>query len=118
VTLAPRRRACDAIAVLREARARGIHLTPDGAVLRVKGPVGALDALLRDALVAHKPEILRLLAGPQIGEDGGPVDQCAVCGCPIWWRAASGIWRCDQCEPRTDAVCRIFVVAGGEWAKH
>jgi hypothetical protein len=107
--------------ILRDARARGIQLSASGDALHVKAPTGALDASLRSALTEHKAEILRLLASPQTGTDGGPLEQCVVCGCPTWWRSRGSFhWRCDHCEPRTtaDAVCRVFVVAGGEWGKH
>ena len=108
----------NAASVLREARARGIQLSVRGDRLHVKAPIGALDPSLRSALSEHKQAILRLLAGPQIAHDGGPIEQCVVCGCPTWWQSTAGIWRCDHCDPRTDTIVRVFVVAGGEWGRH
>jgi len=93
----------NAASVLREARARGIQLSVRGDRLHVKAPIGALDPSL---------------AGPQIAHDGGPIEQCVVCGCPTWWQSTAGIWRCDHCDPRTDTIVRVFVVAGGEWGRH
>src|ERR1700693_3457748 len=90
-------------------RRRGIAISVHGDKLRLS-PAGSVDADLKEALLRHKPEILKLLAGPQTGADGGPLEQCAVCGCPIWWKSHGSHWRCDHCEPQTDAVvCFIFV---------
>jgi hypothetical protein len=104
------------LSVIREARHRGVKLTADGETLRVQAPAGALDEKLKAALASHKPEILRILNPPR-ADDGGPAEQCAGCGCPVWWRPAGGTWRCDRCDPRYGTVARVFVVAGGEWSK-
>jgi amino acid adenylation domain-containing protein/non-ribosomal peptide synthase protein (TIGR01720 family) len=56
--------------LLREAAARGITLRADGEHLRVTAPKGALTADMKDALAAHKQELLAHLAGA-IGADSG-----------------------------------------------
>lgn len=48
---------------LQEARSRGLVLIPVGPVLRLRGPIDALDDELKRELVRHKPEILALLRG-------------------------------------------------------
>jgi hypothetical protein len=49
------------VAVLAEARSRGLSLAAEGARLLYRGPKGALTAELRDRLEAVKPELLALL---------------------------------------------------------
>ena len=46
---------------IREARRRGIVLTPAGVALRFVGPQGALSEYLKRELKKHKPEIIVLL---------------------------------------------------------
>lgn len=51
-----------ATAVICELRRRGVELSVEGDGLRYRAPSGALTADLREALVAHKVEVLALLA--------------------------------------------------------
>ena len=103
---------------LRLARARGITIEVAGEKLRV-APAAAVDSVLREALAAHKAELLRLL-GPILDSLGLPVRQCAFCGCPSWWTSYSSPgWHCASCNPRPDPFHgRSVVVAGGEWLIH
>ena len=60
--------------VLKEARRRGIVLTPAGTFLRFRGPKNALSGALKRELVRHKPELIVLL-------EAGPVTYpCTSCG--------------------------------------
>jgi hypothetical protein len=104
---------------LRLARARGITIEVAGEKLRI-APAGAVDSALREALAAHKAELLRLL-GPTLDGSGLPIHQCAFCGCPSWWTwDASPGWHCASCTPRPEPFMqgRSVVVAGGEWLMH
>ena len=51
-----------ATALLDELRTRGVHLTIEGEHVAVDAPKGALTDALRQAIRAHKPDLLRLLA--------------------------------------------------------
>jgi hypothetical protein len=53
--------------LLRDCANRGIRLTVQGADLRVE-PASKLDPELRQALRAHKPELVTLLAGSKVTE--------------------------------------------------
>jgi hypothetical protein len=105
--------------VLRLARARGITIEVAGNRLRI-APATAVDSVLRDALTAHKSELVKLL-GTTLDASGSPVDQCRSCGCPSWWTSnTSPGWHCSSCSPRPEPFTqgRIVVVAGGQWLFH
>ena len=105
---------------LQLARARGITIQVAGGKLRI-APAAALDPALRDALTRHKAEVLRLLTGPQLDDEGRPLHQCPICGCPGWWTSrTSPTWKCASCIPRPEPFShgRSIVVAGGEWLIH
>ena len=59
---------------LREARRRGITLTPAGTALRFRGPKDALTEELKRELRKNKPEILALL---DAGRSTYPCSRCA-----------------------------------------
>lgn len=46
--------------LVRQCHVRGIQLQVDGDRLRIEAPVGSFTPELREALVAHKPELLAL----------------------------------------------------------
>ncbi len=105
---------------LKAARARGITIQVAGDKLHI-APAAAVDRALRDALAAHKAELLKLLGGATLDTSGRPIDQCRACGCPNWWTSdASPGWHCSSCIPRPEPFRqgRIVVVAGGEWLLH
>ena len=54
-------RRVNAVAVLAEARSRGIVLVPRGAALRIGARDGALTPALHARILAHKPELVALL---------------------------------------------------------
>ena len=58
-----------AAAILTEARAYGIQLVADGSRLRIGAPDGALTAVFRAKILAHKPEVLALLRGDAENSD-------------------------------------------------
>ena len=58
---------------LKEARHRGIVLTPAGMSLRFRGPKEALNSELKRELVRHKSEILELL---KTGRSTYPCSRC------------------------------------------
>lgn len=105
--------------VLTLARDRGLHLEANGDKLRVI-PAEALTEDIRSLLLATKPALLQLLAGPRI-EDGAPAEHCRSCGSPNWWTShARPGWHCSYCDPRPEPFMqgRIAVIASGEWARH
>lgn len=51
-----------ALEVLAALRQRGVELIPDGTDIRCRGPKGAMTPELRQALSAHKAELLALLS--------------------------------------------------------
>ena len=52
---------------LQKARSRGLTLTPEKGMLRLRGPKDALSEELKLELKRHKPEILTLLKEPRSG---------------------------------------------------
>ena len=60
-----------AAALVADLQARGVTLTPDGDILRVK-PVSLLTPYELETLRARKPEVLALLTSPVAGPPPGP----------------------------------------------
>jgi hypothetical protein len=60
-----------AAALLTELRNRGAAVAVVGDRLRVEAPVGTVTPEMREALAAHKPELLRLLSTPTLDADAG-----------------------------------------------
>ena len=50
-----------AVELVRDLARRGVVLRVDGAVLRARGPAGAVTAELREAIAARRSEVLALL---------------------------------------------------------
>ena len=88
-----------ATTLLADARARGIVLQADDCGgLRVRWPGKQPIPELREALVAHKPEILRLLL-PALRDAEAPAEPCVECGKPSWLCLVSddGARTCIDC---------------------
>lgn len=66
----------DAAEVLAEIEARGCHVRAEGDKLKLRGSSDAI-ALLRDRVLAVKPELLRMLAPPPL--DQGLATQEVLC---------------------------------------
>lgn len=58
-------------AMLSELHARGVVLIPEGSALRYLAPKGALTPELRQALIVHKPDLIRLLSTPALDAEAG-----------------------------------------------
>ena len=97
-----------AVDLLTTCRAAGIVLVPDGNMLDVDAPRGALTPSLRDALLRHKPELLAVLTRlvgmrlhtwpvPMARPDakGGP-GCCFRCGAAL--DHPQGYGRCAPCD--------------------
>ncbi|MGD0946783.1 MAG: hypothetical protein ABSA52_05065 [Candidatus Binatia bacterium] len=63
-----------AVTLLDELRRRRVELIPEGVGLRYRAPKGALTPDLRQALAAHKVELLSLLTGLDTGSRLNPAD--------------------------------------------
>jgi len=86
----------------------------------VVAPADAVDQELRARLLAAKPALLQILAGPRL-EDGLPAEHCAACGSPSWWTSNERPgWHCAYCDARPDPFRqgRIVIVAAGAWGRH
>jgi hypothetical protein len=77
-------RMVDAATVLADCRARDIRLWGEEGNLRYDAPAGTLDPNLQAALVAHKAEILTLLAGTR--QEPPPVP-LSTTGWSVRWRS-------------------------------
>jgi hypothetical protein len=80
--------------VLGEVRQAGITLAVDGGQLRITAPKGSLTPALRQALIARKAELLRILTAPPPDELGDP---CPDCGSKEKWVWLDGRQLCRSC---------------------
>jgi hypothetical protein len=108
--------------LLRRCAERGltVSVSEDRTKLRIV-PTQKLDPDLRAALVAHKPVLLQLLAGPPLAADGLPAEHCRACGSPNWWTSAARPgWHCSYCDERPEPFTqgRVVVIAAGAWGRH
>ncbi len=95
---------------LAAARKLGITIQVADGKLRLT-PATAVDPNLKDAVLANKPTIIKLLAGPSLGSDGLPLEQCCACGSPSWWQLKEAPrWVCAHCEPRPEPFLGRSVV--------
>lgn len=102
-------------AILDGLTGRDIVLSLDAGRLRYSAPPGALTDDDREAIRAHRPALVALLAGAEQESVG----HCPACGSPSWWRAPSSpTWRCSYCAPRPQPLPEGFeslTLAGGRW---
>ena len=104
--------------LLAELKRRGITLRPEGAdAIRYTAPRGAMTDELREAIRAHKHELLRLLAPGEFRRTEDPPllpspnvtfalslqadGRCFLCGGSRWWLSRYGVLICAQCHPPT-----------------
>jgi hypothetical protein len=76
--------------LLAELQARGVRLRCQGDTLQLRTASGALPPSLREAVTAHKQELLALLA-PAEGEPEGITSEAVLL-------AVYGLQRCRQCQ--------------------
>jgi hypothetical protein len=90
-----------AIELLEDLKKRGVDLEPEGDSLRYRAPAGALTPALRQALAAHKAEVLAHLRGDL---------PAAVADWPADWREVfeerAAIMEYDGGLPRPEAEAR------------
>ena len=101
-----------ASALVAEARARGVLLRADGALLRIRWPGPQPIPELRHALMAHKPAILRLLSpAGSSGEATVPADPCSECRQQAWMALVGddGTRTCADCATGRTALRRAGV---------
>lgn len=87
--------------IVAELIANGCQITADGDTLRVQGPLrSTLTDELREAIRAHKAELLALLArspANDTGHVGRHGEPCPQCGETWQWPTTSGTWVCSWC---------------------
>lgn len=127
--------------LLEALRDRGIDLATDGGELRVR-PVHAVTPEIRAQLVAHKAELIELLAHDVVAAvvrvfDGaveprefkatalllpepvpeGPGTTCRACHGAMWWRLRErATWICARCHPPLQPSSLIEVAGADEHA--
>ncbi len=94
----------NAFSLLRRLRDRGLEVECKDGRLFV-GPSSALTDPLREAIRAHKAELLRELRFPP------PTGPCSRCGCAAYYRSAAGPWACLSCSDVPKAVPRSWFLA-------
>jgi len=83
-------------AILDRLRSLGARVSLAGDKLHVEAPAGVLTPDLRQELIEHKAELVRLLQpAPDL-----PPPVCDRCGGAVFWQSvAYGPWTCARCYP-------------------
>jgi len=98
--------------LLSAARARGATFRLVGGLVRVEGPVGALDGELRSALRAHRDELRVLVAlGLLLESFPGAHHVCAACAEPMPVHANAFCFCCDLGLDRSDFPTKLMPLA-------
>lgn len=111
----------DVLGLINEARAAGLHLQPEGRVLKVRGPKSAEKLVQR--LMRHKSAVISALqtvdddccdlqhvACPAVVVDTGSIlmpmmgveHRRADCRCRHWWEHVDGGFFCCECFAPVD----------------